>query len=273
MNAIVGVGVFLALWLVIIIVRSNQIEHFAQADTSNPLPEAQYSDKTNMTGEDDDPRDIPWIASWSVADRKARRGQDCVKSYIEKGPQSTMIITTPKSCEEGMPHTRAGSRIIIPDSTMFVDRHRIIQHELIHISQRRYTRAWCEFYRKAWSFTLQENPPPGLPSTLKDARRSNPDTWCPKMGGPWSCWRERWWPIPVYDDMNRPSLKNTHTVWWDSYTQSILTDPPEEWTAFFGHPSQDEHPHEISATLIVAGCTSSDAGRRIMTWWRSFPYQ
>ena len=270
MYVVLGI-VLIAIFLYIL--RIRQIEYFTQANNSHPLPDAQYSDRTNMTGEDDDPRDLPWIASWSPADRQARRGQDCLKTYIENGPNATTILTTPKSCEDGMPHTRTGDRIIIPDSTLMVDRHRIIKHELIHISQRRHTKAWCKFYKEAWSFTLQANPPKDIPSSLKDARRSNPDTWCPKMGGPWSCWRERWWPVSIYDNMAQPTLKESHTVWWDSRTQQILTTPPDEWTAFFGHPTQDEHPHEISATLIVAECTSSEAGRRIMNWWNACPYQ
>jgi len=259
------------LFLVFALLRSRQIEPFTYAAGSTPLPDAPYSDRTDMTGEDDDPRDLPWIASWSPADRQARRGQDCLKTYIEDGPNATTVLTTPKSCEDGMPHTRTGNRIIVPDSTLMVDRHRILKHELIHISQRRHAAAWITFYRNAWSFTLQAVPPADLPQSLKDARRSNPDTWCPKMGGPWCCWRGRWWSIPIYDDMIRPTLRASHTVWWDSQTQNILTEPPGEWTAFFGHPAQDEHPHEIAATLLVAECTSSEAGRRLMTWWRSFP--
>jgi hypothetical protein len=269
----VAVGIVLLMMAVLMSFLFRRIEQFTQADKSNPLPDAPYSDRTNMTGEEDDPRDLPWIASWSAADRQARRGQNCLKTYIEEGPDATMILTTPKSCEGGMPHTRAGNRIILPDSIMMVDRHRILQHERIHISQRRHPKAWCKFYKIAWSFTLHTTPPAGLPSSLQDARRSNPDTWCPTMGGPWSCWRGRWWPIPIYDTMLQPTLRKAHTVWWDSQTQTSHDTPPSEWTTFFGHPAQDEHPHEIAATLIVAECTSTEAGRRIMNWWRSSPYQ
>jgi hypothetical protein len=74
----------------------------------------------------------------------------------------------------------------------------------------------------------------------------------------------RWWVFAVYDDMQKPSLQNAHTVWWDSWKQQILQTPPDGWIAFFGTPSQDEHPHEIAATMLVSNDTASEAGRRLL---------
>jgi hypothetical protein len=45
--------------------------------------------------------------------------------------------------------------------------------------------------------------------------------------------------------------------------------PPEEWTLFFGRPSQDEHPHEISAVMLVAEDTATESGRRLLNWFRA----
>jgi hypothetical protein len=44
---------------------------------------------------------------------------------------------------------------------------------------------------------------------------------------------------------------------------------PAEWLAFFGRQSQDEHPHELAAVMIAAEDTTTEAGRRLMAWWRT----
>jgi len=218
---------------------------------------------------DDDPRDLPWIASWSAADRFARQGHNCAVKYIKEGQDGTTIITTSKSCEAGMPHTRAGGRIIVPDSIPEPLRADIIAHELIHIYQRRNPEKWITFYRRNWSFQFHKEPPSTMPASVRDARRSNPDTWDPISGGPWSCWMGRYWPVPVYTDPKAPSLRDAITVWWDEWQRKVLLEPPAAWTAFFGKQSQDEHPHELSAVMIVADDTMTEAGRRLMNWWRT----
>jgi hypothetical protein len=224
----------------------------------------------------DDPRDLPWIASWTPADKAARAGQNCNPSYTEIGPKGTMIITTSKSCEAGMPHTLVGDRIMIPDSVVLPALATTIDHELVHIHQRRSADAWATFYRRNWSFNLQSTPPAHMPAELVEARRSNPDTWVPSggvgVGGPWSCWMNRYWPVPVYTDPKQPRLRDTITVWWDEWKREILKQAPEAWTQFFGSPTQNEHPHEIAAVMITdetGESGSTEAGRRLMAWWSS----
>lgn len=221
---------------------------------------------------EDDPRDLPWIASWSPADQYARRGQNCVPTYTESGPDGTTILTT-KTCEEGLPHTRVGDRIVIPDSVLFTDRASIIQHEMVHIYQRRYPKEWSDFYRRNWMFTLHTTPPKEMPKNLQEARRSNPDTWDPIMGGPWSCWMGRWWPVPIYRNPKTPTLRDAVTVWWDSWKQETLTCAPDGWVAFFGTPAQDEHPHELAAVMIAKEDTQGEAGRRLHQWWETARYR
>ena len=218
---------------------------------------------------DDDPLDLPWIASWSVADRYARRGQNCAVKYTEEGPDGTTIMTVSKSCESEMPHTRAGDRIAIPDTLQDVFKAEVLAHELIHIYQSRYPDAWRTFYQNQWAFVFHDKPPPAMPASVTEARRSNPDTWNPSSGGPWASWQGRYWPVPVYTNPKMPTLKAAVTVWWDDWTRQVLTQPPPGWTAFFGSPSQDEHPHELAAVLIVSQDTETEAGRRIMKWWQS----
>jgi hypothetical protein len=67
--------------------------------------------------------------------------------------------------------------------------------------------------------------------------------------------------------MANPTLRESATVWWDSWTNSVLTAPPIAWTEFFGHPDQSEHPHEIAAVMIVNNDTQTEAGRRLNNWW------
>jgi hypothetical protein len=216
-------------------------------------------------GGEDDPRDLPWIASWSPADRAARSGQNCHPTYTEAGPHGTTILSAAPSCESGMAHTRPRDRIVIPVSVPLAHRDTTIRHELIHIHQRRNPEAWATFYRRNWSFTLRAEPPADIPDSLRLARRSNPDTWTTA----WACWQGRYWPVAVYTSPTNPRLRDAVTVWWDSWRQAVLTEPPQGWTEFFGSPSQNEHPHEIAAVLLVDEDRESEAGRRLAGWWES----
>jgi hypothetical protein len=214
-------------------------------------------------GTEDDPRDLPWIASWTLADQYARRGQNCAPLYTEAGPEGTTIITVSKSCEAGMAHTRAGDRIVLPDSIPLPMRGPTIQHELVHIYQRREPSAWATFFQRNWSFILYDAPPASMPSSLTLGRRSNPDCW-----STWPCWQGRYWPVAVYKNPKTPHLRDAVTVWWDDFRREVLTIPPPAWSAFFGAPTQDEHPNEMAAVMIVAEDTQTEAGRRLWNWWR-----
>ena len=87
--------------------------------------------------EEDNPLDLPWIASWSVADQAARRGNNCAPIYTEEGPDGTTIEIVSKSCEGEMPHTKEGDRIVMPDTLSDALRAEVLAHELVHIYQRR----------------------------------------------------------------------------------------------------------------------------------------
>jgi len=245
----------------------QRIDSFAPLPNGPPLSSADHPVATAYLEDDqeDDPRDLPWIASWTAADRFARQGQNCALKHITRASDGITIITTSKSCESGMPHTRAGDRVIIPDSIPEPLRAEIIAHELIHIYQRRIPEAWAKFYQRNWAFVFHDKPPATMPASVSEARRSNPDTY---MTG-WPCWKGRFWPVPVYTNPKAPSLRDARTVWWDEWQRKLLLDPPTEWTAFFGHPSQNEHPHEIAAVKIVASDRESEAGRRLLNWWLS----
>jgi hypothetical protein len=235
-----------------------------QGDSPDFTLEYPATDKTEMTPDEDE----VWMTSLTAADQRARRGQNCLPTYQQAGPFGTTVFTTTKSCEDGMAHTRPGDRIYIPDNINTVMRSDTIRHELVHVYQRRNPEAWKTFYRRSWSYEVFVDPPADLPKELIDGRRANPDT-TNDMGGPWACWLRRYWTIPIYKDNYNPRLRDTKVIFWDSWKKEALETPPSDWTAFFGTPGQPEHPNEIAACLLVAEDTSSEAGRRLMTWWAS----
>lgn len=241
-------------------------EGFVNGDNSGCPYVTPLQDTAGLTGvqaQEDDPRDLPWIASWSKLDRWIREGQFCAPLSVSTGPNNTEIHMVPRSCESGLPHTRPGDRIIMSDSVHASEWPDVIQHELIHISQRRHPDEWESFYNRAWAFTVHESAPPKMPKSLIEGRRANPDTY----EIPWSCWKKRWWPVPIYTSPKVLTLRDAHTVWWDEWRDEISTDPPAEWMTFFGLPAQQEHPHEIAAVLLTAEDNSTEAGRRLHTWW------
>uniref|UniRef100_A0A6C0DVG8 Uncharacterized protein n=1 Tax=viral metagenome TaxID=1070528 RepID=A0A6C0DVG8_9ZZZZ len=194
--------------------------------------------------------DYDWSHKWSTLDRKAREGNDCKAVYTVQrklGHVSTWIWMMPKTCEEGLPHTRGIDVIALP---VDLPKHRvehIIAHEKIHLLQRMYGESWRRFYRQKWHYEIYSEPPVGMPAELIERRRANPDT----ADAPWCCWKNHWWPVAVYSDVNRPTLKATVIRWWDSTTGRITEAAPEDWTAFFGpYVNQNEHPHEITAELL-----------------------
>jgi hypothetical protein len=246
----------------------NGIEPFVNGDSNGCPMDSPFTNTQgvyNSTDTDDDPRDLPWIASWSHQDRWIRQGQFCAPLSISAGPNDTEIHVVPRSCESGLPHTRPGDRIMISDSTPVAEWPAILKHELVHISQRRHPDTWADFYGRAWAFTVSPVAPPQMPAAIIKARRANPDI----FETPWSCWRRRWWPVCIYNTPDTLTLRDAHVVWWDEWKNQISTTPPEEWSLFFGAPAQQEHPHEIAAVMIVAEDTATEAGRRLHTWWGS----
>lgn len=217
----------------------------------------------------DNPLDLPWIASLTPLDMRARAGHVCVPLSTEPGPSNTTIERVPASCEAGMAHTQAGDRILLPVSIPAANEAETLRHELVHIDQRRHPTEWANFYARSWGFRLTNSPPRGLPAEWVQRRRSNPDT---QFAGPWPEWRERFWVFAAYEEGEGgegAQLQLARTVWWDAEDRVVRTRPPADWTAFFGALSQDEHPHEIAAVLMTAVMTENEAGRRLFNWSQS----
>jgi hypothetical protein len=193
--------------------------------------------------------DYDWSGKWSHYDRLARKDANCkpiYKVHRKIGEQSVWIWTTPKSCEQGLPHTRGIDVIAIPEGYPKDKLPPLLDHEHVHILQRLMPDSWAKFYEQKWFYRIYSEPPVGMPDELIKLRRSNPDT----ASEPYCCWKSRWWPVAVYKSKKSLSLGGAPVKWWDQETGEISLEPPEQWTAFFGSIHQSEHPHEISAEYI-----------------------
>ena len=186
-----------------------------------------------------------WSKNWSQKDLAARKDADCNPIATEYN-DDFVIYTMPKSCEQGLPHTRNNNIIAIPENFPEERLHGTLEHEKIHIDQKKNPDKWNAFYSKHWNYKIHDSPPSFMPSYLIDNKRSNPDT----ANEPWCCWNNRWWSVPVYKE-NNVSLSQAPIKWYDQKTNQIFDKPPKEWIEFFGNDIfQLEHPHEISAVLL-----------------------
>ena len=194
--------------------------------------------------------DYDWSEKWSPYDKKARVGADCKPIYTiqrKMGQISTWIWVVPKTCEQGLPHTRSIDVIAMPISLPKARVPEILEHEKIHLLQRQMPDSWARFYKIKWDYELYGAPPAGMPAELQTMIRANPDT----ASAPWCCWRKRWWPVPIYQSSTNLSLRNAIVKWWDQETMNIESRPPDAWQKFFGsHIHQSEHPHEITAEYL-----------------------
>ena len=194
--------------------------------------------------------DYDWSSKWTTLDRLARKDNDCkpgIKIQRMLGHVSTWIWMMPRSCEDGLPHTRGIDVVALP---VDMDKRRyehILDHEKIHLLQRAYPDSWKKFYRLMWNYEIYSQPPVGMDRSLIEMKRGNPDT----ADEPWCCWNKLWWPVAVYISRERPSIRSTRVKWWNQKEQKTYDVAPEDWLSFFGSDvHQNEHPHEISAELL-----------------------
>jgi hypothetical protein len=190
--------------------------------------------------------------SASIINHKVREGNSCAinKSVSIKDPETKIQYTLAfckDSCENGLPHTSDANTIMIPESYSKQYLVTTIQHEKIHLLQRRYPELWETWYTNLWSYRLAEEPPAEMPLALLRRRRFNPDI----EYKPFAVWKDRWWSITCYMTDTPRSLTDAKTHWWDAKTGVSGLEPPPGWLEFFGAVAQDEHPHEMSAQMIA----------------------
>ena len=208
------------------------------------------ADKFAIKTRNDPFLDYDWSSYWSNLDFDARKEAICTpitQIHRKIDNISAWIWIMPRSCEQGLPHTRSVDIIAIPENINKSHLPSIIDHEKIHLLQRRMPDSWSKFYRIKWDYETFEGIPAGMPKDLVLLRRANPDT----ARDPWVRWRNRWWSVPTYKSKNELSLAKSIIQWWDEKNNTISTDAPEEWISFFGSDvQQSEHPHELSAEFL-----------------------
>jgi len=208
----------------------------------------------------------------SNINKKVREGNSCeIKKQVTLTDSKTGIEYTiafcDDSCENGLPHTINETTMMIPESYSKDRFTTTVEHEKIHLLQRRHPELWEAWYKLLWSYTIHKTPPPTMPSSLLEKRRHNPDT----EDKPFACWRDRWWSLAIYNS-NPTSLLDAKIVWWDEKTGTVSSEAPPEWTNFFGKQPQDEHPHEIAAQMIANGAGNKNLRERLTTVYEKHFY-
>jgi len=202
------------------------------------------------TSENEPYFDYDWSSSWSEYDKKARESADCKpidKIHMKLGSISSWVWIVKKTCEQGLPHTRGHDIIAIPINFPKDRLPPLMDHERIHLLQRRMPESWARFYRIKWNYEIYSSPPFGMPDYLIKYRRANPDT----ANEPYACWNSRYWSVPIYISESNLSLKDAPIKWWDQMTNKVLDSAPDEWVQFFGDDiHQCEHPHELTAEYL-----------------------
>jgi len=187
----------------------------------------------------------------SRLDNLARQNQTCrvlqTIPYNVSG-KNTIFEIVNDSCESGMPHTTDVDTIRFPDwlwkkrdSDEF---HKVLRHELIHLLQRRSPTAWRVHYKR-WGYTIQKDPPAGIPAEIVERVRYNPDV----ADAPWAIYKDRYVTVACYKSTTNPQLRETEIVIWDLELGKQIKEMPDEYPWKGLH--QGEHPHEISAEMAA----------------------
>jgi hypothetical protein len=193
---------------------------------------------------------LPWVQN--VLDHVARADNSCgvLERFADAELEGAVIEIVEDTCETGLPHTVGLHQIRISKSTWtnLARRNSILRHERIHLLQRRNPDLWRNFYKREWMYTIHTTPPSELAKEAAEGIRGNPDTWPER----WACWKDRYWFVPLYSNMNGPHLPDAKVQIWDAKTSTWLQQAPYEWRTLFCSeqgkcPHQSEHPAEISA--------------------------
>jgi len=195
--------------------------------------------------------DSDWSDNWTTLDLEARKDDNCIplsKEYKKFGKIESWLWTMDTSCENGLPHTRAVDIIAMPNGFSSMRFPKTIEHEKIHLYQRRNPDNWIQFYKKYWNYEIFKDAHLSMPKELTEMKRANPDT----NDAPFACWKNKWWSVPVYKSSNDLKFRDCLVKWWNQETNKIHFEAPDDWVSFFGQKvSQAEHPHEISAVYIA----------------------
>jgi len=169
--------------------------------------------------------------------------KDKIPMRLKMDLNEVRLIQLMPSSDGGMPHTRPNNLICYPDISKFFSVSTLI-HELWHIHQRNYKDMWNKIfenlYWKQW--------PGRLPLILEKNRRYNPDT----IDTPFYIFKDKWVPVPIFEDMTRPKISNVYIWFYNVETKSHTRYIPEEIENYFPNLPLTgyEHPREITAYML-----------------------
>ena len=158
---------------------------------------------------------------------------------------NTEIVTMHPTAEAGLPHTRPPNLICVPIYYPESNMKTMLQHEFIHIDQRRRRYKWdIYFERSGWSPVNEDE----VPERWLSRCRMNPDTIDQRF---WA-WKGRHVPLPLYERTDKPDLRHVIVQWWDRQTGIKQNEAPRSFLERYGtQPSQPEHPRELAAVELA----------------------
>ena len=164
------------------------------------------------------------------------------KSFLQKKGEDVSVLIVNPSAEGGMPHTRAPSLICLPAYYSESKLEETLNHELVHISQRRNASLWqTRAAMEGWEPVAESEIPPSWLARC----RLNPDT----ASARFFAWQGRHVPLPLYVREDKPDLRDIQVRWYDRQEGIVKTAIPTSFTQKYGNLSQSsiEHPYELWA--------------------------
>lgn len=179
-----------------------------------------------------------------------RRHDSCsILETLDLGDNIKIEIVD-EGCKQGLPHTTDKNTIRMTREIQNSERYaEIINHEKVHIDQKRYPEKWANFYKIHWNYKISNSPPSGFPESYILRRRPNPDT----DNAPYAIWNDRYLFFPLFAT-HTGNLRNIDVIVWDIILKTRV-EIPEKWKQTFcasnNCPHQYEHPHELAAEYIA----------------------
>lgn len=187
-------------------------------------------------------------------DNKAHNGMDCsiLKKILRPDLGAGVVIhVVHNSCYEGLPHTLDEKTIVIPVDLYEKggkDLDQVLDHELIHIMQRRDPIGWKSLYGNyKWKIYEKKNfiNANNVPNDLYEKMRYNPDI----SNNKYAVWNDRYLFLSCYKDIHNPRVTQSELIIYDLIDKKILDDFPPDYYDWM-KTNQADHPHEIFAEYL-----------------------
>ena len=157
------------------------------------------------------------------------------------------VIILNTSADGGMPHTRPYNLICLPAYFPEERLETTIQHELVHLDQRRNPLKWHNLLKRdGWKIENQNEIIRKIPNDILNRCRLNPDT----LDIRFVSWQERYIPFPLFVREDKPELRDIQIRWFDLQEKTLRPFAPTSFLEKYGNNrsvSEMEHPYEYYA--------------------------